>query len=297
MPSNNKEDLWYVDYNDYDKVKKLHEDSIGYNYSEGYLNEIMPHMLSLNRNFNKDDYIIKIFFKLLSNSNAFYIGIKSNYCKYINSWLNKEYRDRNYYSKLPDFDIFKKFVYQLNHAAFGNQLNSCEKYINYLDLEIYKNVILLHLFYDAYNKIKTNQVTNLNDTCVHLHFLARNYSESIDKYYDDKNFYDKLENVKNLILKEIETLNYPCVNKLYFKKPTKVVEHEAEQARKVAEEEAAQKAREAAKQAEEESKRRQIENEREQQNLLQPKDSLSALPANEVIHKDMYIQKGKNHYW
>ncbi|CAI7719397.1 Plasmodium vivax Vir protein, putative [Plasmodium vivax] len=282
--ASNQEDLWYVEYDNYNYVKSQYNNAIKYkDYDKDDLDKIMQAIQHLNPKLSKNDDFIINFYKLLSNGQILYSGLNINYCKYINFWLNKEYRDKNYYSKVSDFNnIFKTFVKQLNHVMFGNQHNSCEKYINYLDPEIYKNVNLLHLFYDAYNKIKTKQVTNLNDKCDLLRLLAKNYSESIDKYYDDKIFYDKLENVKNLILKEIENLNYPCANKLYFKKPTKVVELEAAQARKEAEEEADRQAREAAKQADEEAKRRQIENEREQQNLSQSKDSLSGLPANEL---------------
>ncbi|KNA01703.1 hypothetical protein PVNG_04729 [Plasmodium vivax North Korean] len=289
--ASNQEDLWYVEYDNYNYVKSQYNNAIKYkDYDKDDLDKIMQAIQHLNPKLSKNDDFIINFYKLLSNGQILYSGLNINYCKYINFWLNKEYRDKNYYSKVSDFNnIFKTFVKQLNHVMFGNQHNSCEKYINYLDPEIYKNVNLLHLFYDAYNKNKTKQVTNLNDKCDLLRLLAKNYSESIDKYYDDKIFYDKLENVKNLILKEIENLNYPCANKLYFKKPTKVVELEAAQARKEAEEEADRQAREAdrqareaAKQADEEAKRRQIENEREQQNLSQSKDSLSGLPANEL---------------
>ncbi|CAI7718046.1 hypothetical protein, conserved [Plasmodium vivax] len=233
--ASNEEDLRYVEYKYYNDAKNQYDRGIHYVYGEDTLDNTLLRLRKLNHNLDKNDYIVKVFFKLLSNSHAFYDAMTPNYCKYINSWLNKEYNN-NYQSKIPKFDVFKKFVYELNDERYGNQNNSCEKYINHLDPKIINYINFLHSLYDAYNEIKTTPIRNVTDTCSKIVSLSKSYRISIDDYYDDdKKLYEKLDTIKELILEKIGNLNSDCVNNIYFSTPKKVIKlQEEEEARKKA---------------------------------------------------------------
>ncbi|SCA60805.1 VIR protein [Plasmodium vivax] len=300
--TSNQEDLWYVQYNQYNYVKHEYKRAIEYDYEEKHLNNIMPKMRSQMRNVNENDAIIKNFYKALSNGNVLYSGLNKNYCKYINFKLNEKYSNNNYQSKIPDFKAFKKFVYELNHEKHGNQNNSCENYINYLDAKILNNITFLHRLYDAYNEIKSTPIAKPDETCEKIVALDRSYRDTIDDHYDnDKHLYEKLDTIKGLILGKIGNLKTDCVNNIYFSPPRKVIELQAVQARKKAEEAEAKKAKEEeARQAMEEaaihakekaSKRLQEEQYREQQKLLHSKNLLSQ--SSDKVLQVMHHENGE----
>ncbi|CAI7723978.1 hypothetical protein, conserved [Plasmodium vivax] len=287
MTSKQEDDIWYVEHNYYDDVKKQYNRAINYNYYQDDLDKIMPTINALSPNLKKNDEIISNFFRLLKNDDAFYHGIIPNYCKYINILLNEKFKEKFYHINGPKFDIFKTFVKELNEVRFGKNKKTCEDYINYIDTERSNKIKLLHGLYDAYKEIKTPNVEDIGKTCNNILFLSKNYTESIDKYYDDNNLYNKLDSIKNLILEKIGNLKSDCVKSIYFKKPTKVVELEAEQARKEADE-AARKAQE-----EEAARQAQAEKERERLDLLQSKGLLSRSSGNEL--QEMLHGNGEFH--
>ncbi|KMZ89798.1 hypothetical protein PVMG_06066 [Plasmodium vivax Mauritania I] len=200
-------------------------------------------------NLNANDKFIKEFFRLIRNDNAYYYGLTKNYCKYVNFWLNDEFMKKGYHITGPEFHVFQTFVKKLNENT-GNQNKLCDNYINRLKPEEFKKIDLLHRLYNSYNEIKVSPVTDSIKKCNNLHLLAKNYSEFIDEYYDDNNFYKNLEYIKKLILNITDKDNSPCVDKIYFRTPKKVIEiqeaerraREEETARKALEEEKARKA-------------------------------------------------------
>ncbi|VUZ99608.1 PIR protein [Plasmodium vivax] len=253
--TSNKEDIWYVEYHDYDYVKNQREDAIKYeDYDLDPLNKVISHMHSLSHIMRKDNDIIWKFFRLLRNVKPFIAYKHNNYCKYINIWLNKEYRNKGYHIKGPIFDVFKNFVSKLNEVTYRKTEKPCEKYINYLDPDRFNKINLLHGLYDTYNEIETTPVNNSNKACNNLHFLAKNYSESIDKYYDDENLYKKFEHIINLILEKVKNLNYPCANNIYFRTPEKLIKLQEEQEKKAKEEELKRQYEEAERKAKEEER-------------------------------------------
>ncbi|KMZ96449.1 hypothetical protein PVNG_05434 [Plasmodium vivax North Korean] len=153
--TSNKEDMLYVDYNDYNYVTREFKEAIEYNYDEDSLEKVISYMRSLKHNMKKEDDIIKKFFRLLRNDDIYIKGTTPKYCKYINLWLNKEYLKEHNQNKVKNFDVFKKFVNQLNYVKFGNQDNSCEKYINPLETKTIIKIEFLYDLYDKYNKIKS----------------------------------------------------------------------------------------------------------------------------------------------
>ncbi|CAI7723939.1 PIR protein [Plasmodium vivax] len=226
-----QEDLWYIDYNDYMDVIDKHKNAIGYPYEEEYLDNIMPDLRTQIPNLNKDEDIIKKYFRLLRNDRIFYAGQKNNYCKYINFWLNKEYRDKDYHKKIPKFDFFKTFISKLNYEIHKNNTTTCENYINHLDTERISKIDFLHLLYDAYNKINNLSKFKLNDTCSDIALLDKNYNTSIYDYYvSDKNLFNKIERIKGLILGIKEKYKSPCTNSLYFSTPQKLIDLQEKEA-------------------------------------------------------------------
>ncbi|KMZ77311.1 hypothetical protein PVIIG_06119 [Plasmodium vivax India VII] len=252
--TSNQEDPWYLEYNYYDEVKKQYNNAIKYDrYDEEELDTTIVYMNSQNHNLNKKDYIIKYLFRLLSNSPAFYVGMTPNYCKYINIWLNEKHRDDNYNKNMPNFDVLKKFVHKLTDEKYKNHKNSCENYIKFLDTEIYININFLHRLYDAYNNIKDLSQKKKKDPCGDLVFLARNYRETIDEHYENNTIlYDKLDNIKGLILKITENDNSPCTSKIYFSTPKKLIELQEKEALKAQEEQLRKQNEEAQSKAREE---------------------------------------------
>ncbi|CAG9478549.1 unnamed protein product [Plasmodium vivax] len=293
--TSNQEDPWYLEYNYYNDAKYQYGRAIIYDYDEDPLNKTIQDMGNLMHNLNKDDYIIKNFFRILSNSLAFYEGMTTNYCKYTNFWLNKEYREKHYDKKVPNFNVFTIFANKLNYEKYRNHDNSCERYIKYLDTDIYNKINFLHRLYDAYNIIKKPPVINSQDTCGELEFLAKNYRDSIYKYYDkDKDLYNKLEKIKELIDKITGNDNSPCKKKIYFTKPTELEHILEEQARTEAQEREKEiRQKEAARKAEEEAKKLQTERDLEQQKLLQPKNLLTTSRDNQL--QELHHDKGDFH--
>ncbi|KNA01622.1 hypothetical protein PVNG_06011 [Plasmodium vivax North Korean] len=208
-----------------------HKNAIGYPYEEKYLDNIMPDLRTQIPNLNKDEDIIKKYFRLLRNDGIFYAGLKNNYCKYINFWLNKEYRDKDYHKKIPKFDFFKTFISKLNYEIHKNNTTTCENYINHLDTERISKIDFLHLLYDAYNKINNLSKSKLNDTCSDIALLDKNYNTSIYDYYvSDKNLFNKIERIKGLILGIKEKYKSPCTNSLYFSTPQKLIDLQEKEA-------------------------------------------------------------------
>ncbi|EDL42521.1 variable surface protein Vir6, putative [Plasmodium vivax] len=287
---------WYIDYNDYFKVLDKHKSTIIYPYEEHYLDNIMPFLRTKIHDLNKNEDIIKKYFRLLRNDQIFsYSALKKNYCKYINIWLNKEYRDNNHHKRIPNFDFFKTFISKLNYEIYKNKTTTCENYINHLDTETISKIDFLHSLYEEYNKIKSPRITDLNNTCSKIDLLAKNYRESIYKYYDkDKDLYNKLEKIKELIDKITGNDNSPCKKKIYFTKPTELEHILEEQARTEAEEREKEiRQKEAARKAEEEAKKLQTEKDLEQQKLLQPKNLLTTSRDNQL--QELHHDKGHFH--
>ncbi|KMZ77142.1 hypothetical protein PVIIG_06179 [Plasmodium vivax India VII] len=175
-------------------------------------------MNDLKHNLKKDDYIIKHLFRLLSSSPPFQSDIKTNYCKYINMWLNEKHIEKHHHINGPDFNVFKTFLIKLNDVKFGNKHNSCENYIHHLDSDRFNKIRLLHGLYEAYNKINKFYKNNLKDECGDIVALDKNYRDSIYDYYvNDKILFDKLEHIKELILGIKKKFVSPCTYSLFFK--------------------------------------------------------------------------------
>ncbi|KMZ77363.1 hypothetical protein PVIIG_05511 [Plasmodium vivax India VII] len=252
---------------------------------------------SLNRNLKKNDDIILNFYKLLTNGKILLSGFNKNYCKYINFWLNKEYRKNINFNKVPDFNVFHKFVYEVNRVKIGNQNYSCAKYISNLDNKIYNNIIFLYELYDRYNKIKKPKVTELNNTCSKISVLSKDYRDSIYKYYkEDKDLYNKLEHIKTLFNNITESRDSPCKDRISFIKPLDFDNHLKEEARKKAEEEEQKEAAEQEKRARDEAAARQAKEDkgRVHQNLLQSND-LSLSSSRDNQSQEMRQEYGEFH--
>ncbi|KMZ76605.1 hypothetical protein PVIIG_05787 [Plasmodium vivax India VII] len=245
--TSNKEDMLYVDYNDYNYVTREFKEAIEYNYDEDSLEKVISYMRSLKHNMKKEDDIIKKFFRLLRNDDIYIKGTTPKYCKYINLWLNKEYLKEHNQNKVKNFDVFKKFVNQLNYVKFGNQDNSCEKYINPLETKTIIKIEFLYDLYDKYNKIKSLSPEVRVEGCDELDFLSYNYRQSIYNYYfEDQDLYNKLEYIIGEIDKKTGIKNSPCTHKIDFTKPPNLVKLLEDKVREEAEEQAAKLAKEAA---------------------------------------------------
>ncbi|SCA60880.1 VIR protein [Plasmodium vivax] len=268
--TSNKEDMLYIQHHNYNYVIRQHNRAIDYkHYGEEPLDEIMPHMRTLNNKLEKNDYIVKTFFKLLSNSVPYIDGQVPNYCKYVNLWLNKEYLKENNQTKIPNFGVFKAFVKKLNEVKAGYGNKSCEEYINPLDSKTITKIDFLYLLYDLYNKINNSKTTetDLNNACSKLAVLTKDYRDSIYNYYDkDKDLYNKLENIIKLIHDKTGN-NSPCKESISFIKPINLVNRQNE-------EEALKQAAEQEKLNREKAATRQVREEEDPNHpdLLQSKD-------------------------
>ncbi|KMZ96387.1 hypothetical protein PVNG_06466 [Plasmodium vivax North Korean] len=197
----------------------------------------MLDMKSIQPNLNKNDYIISNLYRLFSSTPPFYSDITTNYCKYINMWLNEKYREKHYYINGPYFDVFKTFIIKLNRVKFGNKQKPCEKYINHLDPDRFNKVKLLYDLYDAYNKINKFYKNKSKDTCGDIVALDKNYRDSIYDYYvNDKILFDKLEHIKELILGIKKNYLSPCTYSLFFSTPQKLIDLREKEAQEAKEE-------------------------------------------------------------
>ncbi|SCA59803.1 VIR protein [Plasmodium vivax] len=286
--ASNKEDTLYLAYGIYNDVKYHYDKALNYIYDEEPLNKVISYMLTEKHNMHKDDYIIRKFFNLLRNDHVYVSGLTQHYCKYINLWLNKEYRKEINQNKLPKFDVFRTFVRKLNEVHAGNSNKSCEEYIKPLESETITKSDFLYLLYDLYNKIKDRKTTttDLEDACSNLAVRTIDYRDWIHDYYvNDKDLYNKLE----YIIKEIDKITgikttSPCEQKIYFTKPTKL-ENLLEEKRKEAAELAARLAKAEADRLAKEKEARQTKEEGSRQHP----DILSGSSHNglqEILHEN-----------
>ncbi|SCA82153.1 VIR protein [Plasmodium vivax] len=284
--ASNEEDIWYVQHHHYNRVIDAFNSAIKYDgYGEDPLNKTLQYMNDLKHNLKKDDYIIKHLFRLLSSSPPFQSDIKTNYCKYINMWLNEKHIEKHHHINGPDFNVFKTFLIKLNDVKFGNKHNSCENYIHHLDFDRFNKIRLLHGLYEAYNKINNLSEKKLKDTCSDIVLLDRNYHESIYDYYvNDKILFNKIEHIKKLILKIKEKYKSPCTNSLYFTTPQELIKHQEKEALKAKEEEELRNQKEEERRAHEEQlSNRNAEMLQQQAQLLRSKGESLQLPQSKTL--------------
>ncbi|GAB69741.1 CYIR protein, partial [Plasmodium cynomolgi strain B] len=282
----------YISYQDYGDVKKEFDKTINNNASQQRFKEIIDDMTNENYGVSLKNNMLSSLHNVLSNDHAFIIGLKPLYCSYINYWLNKEVQNTSNAAYAAYFPIFQEFSDRLCNKISGNLKDSCRSYIFVLGNDTVNKMNFLYKLYDVYNEIISHSNMNKTQTCYKLLPLAKNYHESIDKYYyNDKDLYNKLEDIKGLIDGIIGRTKY-CTQSIFFTKPTNLVDLlKAEQARREAEVREKLAQEEAARRAEEEAARRVLEEEArqvkeeqyiEEQKLLQYNDPFSISRINHL---------------
>ncbi|KMZ96066.1 hypothetical protein PVNG_06290 [Plasmodium vivax North Korean] len=259
--ANTKQDPVYLSYHNFSDVIYEFNRTVGYVNDRPRFEEIIKTMSHVP---NTDKFLKDILLKLnnvLTNFPAFMKGLRTNYCTYINFWLNKEVKNLNEHVKRPYFDIFGEFSDKLSYKIAQNHNNSCKKYFFDLDQETINKMRILYSLYDEFYKIKSHSRYNKYDSCDNFRFWALTHNNGIDNYHEnDSKLYQKFEEIKKLIDNLKTRPDYPCIKSIYLHKPKVIQLQEEEEARRKTEEQKEQERQEVIK-AREEAERRQHEQE------------------------------------
>ncbi|SCA60855.1 hypothetical protein PVC01_000128000 [Plasmodium vivax] len=108
-------------------------------------------------------------------------------CNYINYKLNESLRNHYNHRDIKDYTIFKDFVKVFYNKRQGNfnDDRSCEKYIEYMDNDIYNRVLTIFRMYYYYNELKNSNKYIHDDThnklCSNLYSLIHYSNYAINQ--------------------------------------------------------------------------------------------------------------------
>ncbi|SCA59729.1 Plasmodium vivax Vir protein, putative [Plasmodium vivax] len=152
-----------------------------------------------------------------------------DYCKYINFWLNREVRTNKYEKYQPHFKIFKEFVNNYAYEKQKNYTDTCIEYIHNIDEDVYIKLKFLYEFYELCDDLRSSYSWVKKQACEDLSKQTIYYNYSIVDYYNkDRDLYDKISPVKNLIEKTIKEPATECKQTYSFTIPPAVVKEERE---------------------------------------------------------------------
>ncbi|KMZ76640.1 hypothetical protein PVIIG_06267 [Plasmodium vivax India VII] len=223
-----------------------------------------------------------------------------DYCRYINFWLNCEVRTKKYEKYQPHFKIFKDFVNNYAYEKQKNYTDTCIEYIHNIDEDVYIRMKFLYEFYELCDDLTSSYQPVKNKACEDLSNKTINYNYAIVDYYNkDRDLYDKISPVKNLIEKIIKEPATKCKQTYPFTIPPRVLEEEkekkelariAEERRK--QEDAARQRREA---EEDERRRREAEAANRQstqriQQDLEPQRGIQQMHTPHDVQREIFQQ-------
>ncbi|VUZ99594.1 PIR protein [Plasmodium vivax] len=281
----------YFDYNLYAKVKKKFKNS-EYNQPDNErFKKITDKISNLPRELKWNDKIFTILHKYLAVYNGYELNV-NQCCRYINFWLNREVRKKEYEKYRQDFNIFQKFSHEYAYEKQKHYNDSCKKYIHYMEEADYNRMKFLYDFFDMYNNLKSDDNRLRKEACENLISNTAIYNDAIDDYYvNHRDLYNKISHVKDdLIEKIINNPDKKCEQSKTFRIPQKLLEEEeekkelariAEERRKQEEEAVKQrKLAEAEIQRQQEKEAERQRTQRNQQNLV----SQSGMPQMHTTH-------------
>ncbi|KNA01536.1 hypothetical protein PVNG_05557 [Plasmodium vivax North Korean] len=238
MAPSTEQDPGYLFYEKYTNLSKEFKRKVKPKDTPDHWEDCLKHVIALSK--NNLPYSQNIFQELINHFSQSMIFISyeaPDCCRYINFWLNNEIRKSHSDVSSLKFSIFKDFAEKYSELKYANQKQSCKPYLNHLAPRIYIKMKLLYYFYDMYDIIKstpTNQESTACDTLSHLHRL---YNGGIENYFQhDRNFFEKLNNLKNLIKElKVESINGCRWILSKFKEPDVELEIQKQQLSKKAE--------------------------------------------------------------
>ncbi|VUZ99639.1 PIR protein [Plasmodium vivax] len=268
-----QQDPGYLSHHDYVKAKHEYYKTLNNNADENRFEKIIKKITNEPYKRYLDNKTLINLHNVLSNDHAFIIGIKPQYCSYINFRLNKEVQDTKNNIDASYINIFQEFSDKFCLEKSNNLDNSCKKYIFNLGHETINIMDILYGLYDEYDKIKSLKGESYYESCNKFLLLAKNHNDAIDKYYRENiSLYHKFDNIKKLIDNLKAQSNYPCIKEIYLNQPKEVI-------KKIKEEEQRaiikKRQEEEAKQAEREREQR----EREQRELQEQREKLKSVLA------------------
>ncbi|CAI7719086.1 PIR protein [Plasmodium vivax] len=225
-------DAKYIAYSYYDKVIYEYDKYVNLDDDKEEFDKIIKNINTKRNNLNLPDKFFHKLHKILRNGNVFYGDVTQNYCSYVNYKLNEEIKNSYHLVKESNFDIFHTFVVNFNNERHNKEKSTCYGYIEYLNDDEYNKMEILIYLYNMYKQIKPHIVSDNDKLCGILYLMGQHYKNAVDKHEGDKNFFNKLEELKRSMEGNNWAFNDICPVRKYIKlpepKPSKPIEDSEE---------------------------------------------------------------------
>ncbi|SCA59951.1 hypothetical protein PVT01_000056100 [Plasmodium vivax] len=222
MPDSTPEPEYFKD-KDYIELKNKFESNIKIKNDDDFTNNFLQTKKNEIINLQLFEKIIRHLREYLTKHHIFYTYGKDNFCRYINFWLNREFRSFNNLKYESNFNLFKEFELGFSLKYYRNDKNACKEILYYIDPVIYEKMATMYKLYELYDKLKSHNLKE-DDRCDPFGNMISIYNQALEKYdNEDRKDYkliEKLYHLKNLTVKSILTPDTICPHrKRQFNEP------------------------------------------------------------------------------
>ncbi|SCA60838.1 Plasmodium vivax Vir protein, putative [Plasmodium vivax] len=209
----------YFNYHDYSNLKT--DMNPPYPFPNDYSSDIKDtaEKLSINRSYKLKDFIdtlIKYNFYLY-RGHAFIRNDNDNCCRYINYWINDQFRNTDFNVNEHNFKYLKEYVEKLVNFNNNNKPHHCYRFTEYINSDMFLKLQKLYHLYDKYYGALEN-LKNKPKFCSDFHNLTRLYNDFINNTYKEKTklYSNRLKDLERRINKTKENDTSTCTGYSFY---------------------------------------------------------------------------------
>ncbi|CAG9472735.1 unnamed protein product [Plasmodium vivax] len=206
--ASNRSNPQYFTYQEYNEVKKSFVYIPDSKFNISFVNDIIKR---IHNTPTKEGRLYDTFYQLkkfISRSHSFVTYGKDTSCNYINYWLNKTVRDSEYGINEGNFKFFDESM-QLDPKVQETSIDCISK-LSYMNKDAFEKTKKLYDLYDYFTKLKENEYPS--SLCKNISALTQKYESVLQECNGTDNLWDKLTNLKSVIVKDMLSAKNICTN-------------------------------------------------------------------------------------